>query len=219
MTSKEKFNKGWEVNCLKFLTDKKIDEALEKIGPGLIKYSCIQDMFKKVDVSQNEEFQRKFNGFYRVQKKPKAWYESFYFQMKKSRKGSINFLDALSEMYKNTRPHHIEASFVSKMLATIDPKRPVIDKYVLLCFDLRLPSNYKRKDVSVRQFQMDRIKLTVGVYNDLVARYKKLLKFKLGKKICNKFDKKYPESKGISDLKKVDFVLWQIRPDQKARIY
>ena len=37
-------------------------------GLGLDKYVFIEENFSKVDVSQNEEFQRKFNDFYRVRK-------------------------------------------------------------------------------------------------------------------------------------------------------
>jgi hypothetical protein len=86
------------------------------------------------------------------------------------------------------------------MIATLDTTVPVIDVYVLKYFGLALPY----QNVS------DRLKKTAEVYAKLCAEYQKIMVSREARIICDKFDRRFPSS-GISDIKKVDFILWQIR--------
>ena len=48
------------------------------------------------------------------------------------------------------------------------------------------------------------------MYGELCARYEALLASEVGRLICERVESRYPGA-GISDLKKVDLVLWQHR--------
>jgi hypothetical protein len=58
--------------------------------------------------------------------------------------------------------------------------------------------------------EMDRIEETIQLYERIVDWYKDYLKDEEGQKIIELFDEEYPNT-GITDIKKVDFVIWQIR--------
>ena len=57
--------------------------------------------------------------------------------MQVSKAQCINFPEALRALRERTG--RLEASFASKLVATLDPNKPVIDKFVLSNFNLRLP--------------------------------------------------------------------------------
>jgi hypothetical protein len=95
----------------------------------------------------------------------------------------------------------VEASFASKLVATLEPDQPVIDKYLLLHFGLSLPTRTSR----------NRIENTVEVYEQLCRAYQPFISSTTGSLIRRLFDEEYPDSP-IAKLKKIDFVLWQIRP-------
>lgn len=94
----------------------------------------------------------------------------------------------------------IEASFASKLVATLDPSKPVIDKFVLGNFELRLPT----RTVANREER------TIELYQQLCLKYCGFMKGPVGTMIRKMFDEKYPNA-NITHLKKIDLVLWQIR--------
>jgi hypothetical protein len=150
------------------------------------------------DVSTNEDFQRTFNGFYRV-RRSSQWRSAFFGLLESAKAKTIDFPEALKEI--NRRTGRVEASFASKLVATLDPSMPVVDKFVLEYFDLPLP----RWGLADREFK------TIGLYRDLCDRYGTFIKSPTGKLIRELFDGRYPCSE-VSELKKIDLVLWQIRP-------
>jgi hypothetical protein len=179
------------------LTEKKINESLAKAHDGLCKYYWIQTNFQKCDVSRDRDFQKRFNGFYRVRRN--AWWRSRYYKlMQKAKNEGISFAKALRALRDQTG--RIEASFVSKLIATVDPSKPVIDKFVLDNLGLRLPYH----NASNRESR------TIEVYRQLCAKFEELVSGSTGRTICEKFQELYPWAK-ITDLKKIDLALWQIR--------
>lgn len=182
---------------MRIFTQAEIEEAVARARSGLHKYQWLQARFPLTDVTLDAEFQRRFNGFYRV-RRSSAW-RAEYFEILQSSKGSgIDFSTALFEI--NRRTGRLEASFASKLVATLDPDRPVIDKYVLSNFGLKLPA----------RTQLDRARSTVAVYELLRKAYASLAISPIGQNVIRCFDAVHPQS-GISALKKVDLVLWQIR--------
>ena len=101
--------------------------------------------------------------------------------------------------YKETG--NIEASFSSKMIATIDPNMPIWDRYVMqnLCLELK----GKTKE--------DQLDCAVGLYDQMVAWYGDFLKTVNGRDCIAEFDKTLPGYTWMSDVKKIDFYLWSIR--------
>ncbi len=178
--------------------DEIIDNALKKISPGLQKYLNIREMIYRVNISRNEEFQKSFNGFYRMRQRPTIFYKKFYSFMEENKSNSPSFEEALLYIYQELG--RVEASFSSKLVATINPNLPIWDTIVLKNIGLKPPQYYRK----------NRIKETMVLYNDLQQRYQTYIEKEQAKIIITKFNKAYPNT-GLTDVKKIDFVLWQIR--------
>jgi hypothetical protein len=176
-----------------------IQKALERLADGLRRYQWLQDKVSKCDVTTDPEFQRRFNAFYRVRRNAE-WRSEFFALMEKSKSSGTNFSGALQTVHRSTG--RIEASFTSKLVATLDPSKPVIDKFVFRCFKLRLPN----------WGSANREEKTIELYGQLCLKYDGFTKSPDGVKIRNMFDERYPDAK-ITDIKKIDLVLWQIRPN------
>jgi hypothetical protein len=98
----------------------------------------------------------------------------------------------------------VEASFTSKLVATIDTSKPVWDKYLLKNVGLKAPGYHIAKD--------RRLNRCLTVYESLEKRMKHLLQSETGKMIVETFDEIYPQyAERVSNIKKLDFALWKIR--------
>lgn len=180
------------------VTEEQVQIALSGLQPSLTKYLWLQRQVRLCDdISTNGEFQRRFIGFYRVRRNS-GWCSEFFKLMGASKSKGIDFPEALREI--NCRCGKIEASFASKLVATLDPSKPVIDKFVLSHFAMRLP----------RWGSTSREEKTIKLYCELCGKYADLLQSPTGKLILGLFDLRYPNSE-VTELKKVDLVLWQVR--------
>lgn len=129
------------------LTKEQIDCALLRVEDGLRKYLSLQDSLENVDVSKDQDFQKRFNHFYRIRRN-RNWQSQFYKLLQEKKKKGVAFAYALKTINRNTG--RLEASFASKLVATIHPDKPVIDKFVLDNADLKLPNSksiQKRKSL------------------------------------------------------------------------
>ena|ERR1700687_1246547 len=174
-----------------------IQIALTRLKTALDRYIWLQHRVRLCDVSTNEEFQRCFGGFYRV-RRDSHWRSLYFGLLESSKVNGIDFPEALKEI--SSRTGRLEASFASKLVATLDSSKPVIDKFVLKHFELRLP----RWGLSDREVK------TIDLYDDLCDKYIAFIQSSTGKMIRELFDSRYPRSE-VSELKKIDLVLWQIR--------
>jgi hypothetical protein len=181
------------------VTTEQIQNALGELESPIDRYTRLQHQVRMCDVSVDKDFQRSFVGFYKVRRNHK-WKEK-YFGIMEAAKSGTSFADALHKIADCT--DRIEASFASKLVATLDPSKPVIDKFVLEHFGMRLPhfKSENRKDK------------TTDLYERLRERYDELLDSKEGRHILEHFDRCYPGAE-VSELKKIDLVLWQIRKKQ-----
>lgn len=189
----------------KTLSVRDIDTALSKIRGSIRTYYWIQSNLRSCDVSTNRDFQRRFNGFYRV-RRSREWQQHYYRLMERSKIRKPAFKSILAAIRKTT--NRLEPSFASKLVATIDPNKPVIDQHVLNYFGLKMPV-YGRKN---------REEGIVEIYGQLVEKYKMLMNGN-GQIMQARFKRFYSNMNNqISDLKKMDFVLWQSRPVINAPI-
>lgn len=179
------------------LTKNQIDRSLNLIGDVLNKYIFLQDRLNKVDVSKSKDFQKRFTRFYRVQRNS-AWLSRFYDLLQNKKKVGVSFPEALKIIHANTGK--IEASFASRLVATIHTEKPVIDRFVLKNTGLRLPYGYSR----------NREEKIVTVYNKLQLEFEEFFRSENGKYLANQFLRKFP-AKNISKMRMADFVLWQTR--------
>ena len=179
------------------VTDHEIDAALANVPPGLAKYRWIQERAWSCDTRHDRAFQRRFKGFYRV-RRDDAWCVPYFELLEEAKAGGVDFARALRVLRERTG--RLEASFASKLVATIDPSLPVVDRFVLENMGLRLPYPYAK----------DREARIVRLYEELRGRYDALLRSPTGRLIVSRYDGAFPDAP-VSELKKIDLVLWQHR--------
>jgi hypothetical protein len=166
------------------------------------KYKQLQDSFRRVDVSESREFQTAFNGYYRVGRRKPDWYRCFFRMFEQAKKlASPSFRNLLEELAKRTG--RVEASFVSKLVATVDPSQPVIDRILLEHAGLTMP----------RVGTPDRLSKCEQLHRVLKSILEEALSRASGRELIKQFDDRFPGLAGIPALKKLDLVLWQIRSD------
>ena len=172
-----------------------MDTSMEKIAVGLRKYCSIMSLLYQTDVSQDREFQRLFNGYYRMRQRSARYYRSFYLYLEEHKLDtSLTYEQVLTYLFQETGC--ILASFSSKLLATVRPEMPVWDKYVLSNLGLKAPY-YSCK--SRFQKVLDTYERICDWYQTPEAQCKVAV-----------FDANFPNT-NITSVKKIDFVLWQTR--------
>lgn len=168
---------------------------LDRVEIGIRKYNWIMSRVHEADVSADGEFQKFYNGFYRMRQRPADFYKTYYAFLEENKDNrALTFEKVLTHLYEETGSIH--ASFSSKLLATINPDMPIWDKFVLQNLGLRTPYYYEK----------DRLQKTVLLYQRICDWYKseeamEKLQF---------FNEMFPNTE-ISDVKKIDFILWATR--------
>ena len=181
-----------------YIDAKKIIETRIAESMGFDKYQIIMKLVRKTDVSADPDFQRAFNGFYRVRRNAE-WRKAYYdlFESVKDSEPTFEFI--IRSLYEKTG--NIEASFSSKMLATINADMPIWDRYVVqnLCLNMK----GKTKE--------DQLNCAVDLYDQMVSWYDNFLQTENGKNCIEEFDRTLPGYIWMSDVKKIDFYLWSMR--------
>ncbi|MEZ0538080.1 hypothetical protein [Fibrella arboris] len=183
------------------LTTQQIDLSLGNVKVGLAKYLNIQKRLSELTgkpLKDNTDFRKSFNGFYRIRQKPAAWYDTFYELLDESRGQSIDFSTILRSLHRATNRY--EASFASKLVATLDPQMPVIDSIVLKNLNAKLPY----------QSDPNRFESICSLYEKINRCYIDYLQNEQGRYLVNQFKIVYPNV-DIAEIKMLDLVLWQSR--------
>lgn len=175
----------------------------DEVKKGLRKYENIMAYFHSTpspafnwDDQSFLQFKTSYNGFYRVRRN--LDFQKKYFQLMFHNARDSQFENILDEIYKQT--NRLEASFSSKLLHTINPEMPIWDTEVLKKLDVKVPS------YSATNRKAELIKC----YKHIENWYKEKLTSSEGKLMMTLFDSKCGPTK-ITDLKKIDFMLWQAR--------
>ena len=181
-----------------YIDSKKVIEARIAESMGFDKYKQIMETVRKTNVSTDLDFQRIFNAFYRVRRNAE-WRKTYSDLFETSKNSTPSFESIIRTMYEATG--NIEASFSSKMLATINSEMPIWDRYVVqnLCLEMR----GKTKE--------DQLKCAVDLYNKMISWYEGFLQTENGRDCIAEFDLVLPGYVWMSDVKKIDFYLWSIR--------
>jgi len=186
------------------VNEKKLKPILLNVKTGLNQYSNIQRRVHLLNVGTDIDFQNEFSVFYRINPyRDKLWKNIFFKLFELSKKGDRDFGIILKTLQNETG--RIEASFVSKLLATLDTTLPVIDSRVLRNLD------YYREYIRGRGYRdQNRIDMIiVPLYEKLVADFNQFISSNGGKNIVKYFKAEYPDAK-ISEVKIVDFILWKM---------
>ncbi|WP_028453002.1 hypothetical protein [Chitinilyticum aquatile] len=179
------------------LSTAQIDAALPKIEAGLKQYLWLQARVSIDPFFEDVEFRRRYNHFYRVRRGP-AWQNTFYSLMAQAKREQLQFQEVLDLLLEATGRY--EASFASKLIATLQTSKPVIDSVVLKNLGLRLPSPNV----------LDRGPKICKLHAELEHMFASYLQTSTGKYLVQEFNRAYPNT-GTSDEKKLDLVLWQTR--------
>lgn len=148
----------------------------------------------ETDVSTDADFQRFYNGFYRIRQRPANFYKAYYAYLERNKYNSqLTFEDILIHFYHENGT--LQASFSSKLLATVRPDMPIWDRFVLQNLELRAPYSYKK----------DRIKKTLSLYQQICIWYRSDQAYAK----LNEFNDYFP-GVNILDVKKIDFILWAV---------
>ena len=170
---------------------------LERRRKDLERYSYIMNSFRRTDVSQDEAFQKTFTHFYRVRRNSE-WRQVYYRLFEDSKQNTnISFEAILRAIYACTG--RIEASFSSKMLATLNPEMPIWDSIVLSKLGMKPKQNLTKEE---------RLSQSVQIYNAIIAWYANFKQTPEARRFAEAFDRAFPEYRGFSELKKIDFLIW-----------
>ena len=153
------------------MTESDIEAALPRVAVGLKKYQWLQAQRDACDVRSNAEYRKRFNGFYRV-RRGLDWQEHFFGLLEAKKGQTVPFTEVLEDLHRTTGRY--EASFASKLLATIDPNMPVIDSVVLRNLNLRLPPSASKQRVA-----------RIGdIHSRLVISFNEFLRMEMGTASC-----------------------------------
>jgi hypothetical protein len=175
-----------------------IDEALPCVAVGLRKYRCLQAALATTDVAHDRGFQTAFNAFYRV-RRGAAWRIAFFALLQEEKSCPRSFAKVLRALHAATG--RVEASFASKLAATVDPDKPVIDSFVLKNVGLRLPPPGA---VETRLARVEQL------HERLERVYAEFLDTETGRYLAERFVESYP-GRPVTRVKMLDLVLWQTR--------
>ncbi len=170
----------------------------KELKDGLEKYIEIMELLHKTDVSTDKDFQKKYNHFYRMRQRTSQYYQIYfdYMEQQKSKAKSLSFRDILLHIKNET--NRCEASFSSKLLATLNPDMPVWDSNVLTNLGIKQIPSYAK----------DREQKIADVYEQICLWYDEFLKSDEASLVLQIFDEMFPNV-NITNTKKVDFFLWQ----------
>ena len=165
---------------------------------GMDKYRYVMENIRDTDISRDKDFQRIFNGFYIVRRN-EEWRKIFYTYFERIKNDIPSFENIITYLYENTG--NLEPSFASKMLATILPEKPIWDRYVVQNLELRLEGKTKQ----------EKLEHAVTLYRYMEQWYADFLQTDQARECIEIFDKTLPDYRWLSDVKKVDCILWSIR--------
>lgn len=166
-------------------------------------YALTQNMLRQVDVSTDQQYQKTYNGFYRVRLPFTEAYSAYYNLIEQNKNNNNPSLaHILNELLTATQ--RVETSFGSKLLATVNPNVAPLDSVVLGHLNLRLPTRTGQSD-------SERIQQCVDVHSQLVARMNQLIAQPEFQQLKTRFEQRFP-GYNFTDVKILDLLLWQYRP-------
>lgn len=163
-------------------------------------YECIQKGLPETNVAECYEFRRRFKGFYFKGAGVNDRFQDSYFEILEREKGnpSVSFKSVLEELPK-LPTGGLPKSYTSKLVATVNPNKPVYDSNVWKCL-----SKYGRG----KKTKGTKFCLAVENYGRLVETTDALVKDPSFATLRSSFDDKFNRFAHFTDMKKLDLYLW-----------
>ncbi|WP_031553228.1 hypothetical protein [Oribacterium sp. FC2011] len=161
------------------------------------KYIWLIDNLQNINIASDKDgFQKKYNGFWNV-RSDSNWRDSYFEYFESVKDKAPSFEKIIMDLNVKLKGR-IEPSFSSKMLATIDPGRPIWDSRVLV--RLGYKDDWKG-DNSIDNAN--------SIYKRICGWYAEYFETAEMKRNIEIFDSYLPEYKDrISAVKKIDYLLW-----------
>ena len=186
-------------DLVKLIVQRK-DDILSKFDNKMMEtYRWLQEELYRRDVYVDQEYRRKFSGYYRMRFVSQEYRDAFFSVFEKIKNApETSFRDVSYCLYDVDQKH--EFSFISKMLHTINPHKPIFDSQV--CEVLHLRRTYQSSlEGKVRQDE-DSLRHIVKAYTEMSASAEM-------RKMLAQMDNFTPGYR-MTDEKKLDFILWAL---------
>ena len=189
------------------------EAMLQSLHDACSFHSYKQTLDLTKNIAEDMDYQKNFTNYYRV-RRDGGWLQEFYkfFEENKNNKEItfekiIRHLSNVEHKVKQTsknptgKAKTVEASFASKMLATINPNHPIWDSQVLRCLNIKIDDtlDYDSK-----------INKCIKVYQQIEDDIAAFIETAEGKQCIELFYATFPSCVGFSSYKKVDFYLWNL---------
>lgn len=188
------------------LEDRVVLAAIRHASDDIAEYLWLMRTFREMDVTENTEFQQRFNAFYRISQRSHAWHAVYFGLLETAKVPGAEFADVLHALWEETGRY--EPAFASRLVATVDPTKPNWDRFVLMNTGLRAPS----------YLDPEKIMRAARVYQQICDWYSIRLQSPGGQRILELFDDAVDEHEDICALKKLEFVLWHLRAEHTPHI-
>ena len=164
--------------------------------------------------AQNEDFRKAFNAFFITAPVKNEWRARFYelFEEVRNDPKKQSFDYVIDELYRKNGKKRVDGSFCSKMLAVLDPQKPIIDQYVLwqMGYNVKAVENKKGDE---------KLEFYKRAYKEIQEQYQRALKLATVQEAINAFDQRFSDYKEMSNVKKLDFLLWSNRNDRIPSVF
>jgi hypothetical protein len=173
-----------------------IRALIERDAAGKVLY--LDRVRAEPGLALNNEYQKRFNHYYRVQRKPESFYNAFYSILyeRALAKSIPEIGEVLREIFRATGERHL--SFSSKLVATLKPNSAIYDRNVATL--LSVSTKLKQGD----DWEAD----AVARFQQLDARLREMIESRDWERIELHFDHEIPQAKVLSQVRKADLVLW-----------
>ena len=186
------------------------------IEKGLLDYQFIMDNWQS-DGGEFEEFKMVYYDFYlkaRWAVMSKAQNSEPYFNKMQNLKDKdqVDLMTVLEELKEETKSESYEFSLVSKMLHTIKPNTtPIYDskvrEYLSQNEGVNLWWQIPNRESGAKRGTPERTKIEHD-WKELCNWYDTFIQSPRGKEWIDWFNDNFPEYRRISDIKKVDFIIF-----------
>lgn len=176
-----------------------VEQILARLQEPVERYRKTLDGLLTRDVSSDKTYRTNFTRFYRLRLPRTECYDHYFNLLERSKhQVDVRFADVLADLQTNTG--RIEASFASKLVATVNPQRPVIDRIVLAALGERLPGYW----IPNRSEQV------IALYERLHTRFRQMQQDERFELLRSRFTADF-SGYGFTDLKILDLLIWKSR--------
>jgi hypothetical protein len=191
------------------LTDDEVNAAIAKLRESgdVSRLLTLNDVRNCPRRALRRDYQRLFDGYYRVRQQSEKFYVAFYrllFLIAAQRR-TPRLQDLMKTMYCATRKRHL--SFCSKLLATVSDEAVIFDRNVAGFFRIGTGPLPKKGWMAA----------AVRRCSDVATNIKRFVARPAWPNHRSLFDQAFPDAAQLSDIRKADLIIWAHVALQTAR--